>query len=76
MYCKDVYYGVTKITISKGVAMVVVVRVSDCLYIVSMKNWGSTSFRHRFDANQCALSLLHAGLADCVKLHCGLYIPS
>lgn len=56
--------------------MVVVVRVSDCLYIVSSRRWGSASFRHQFDANQYALSLLHAGITDGVKLNCGLYIPA
>ena len=55
--------------------MAVVIRVADGLYIVTVPHWGAASFRHKFDANQYALSLLHAGVACCVKLNCGLCIP-
>jgi hypothetical protein len=56
--------------------MAVVVRVSDDLYIVCVMHWGSASFKSKFEANQYALSLLHAGVTSCVKLNCGLCIPA
>ena len=56
--------------------MAVVIRVAEGLYMVSVPHWGAASFRHQFDANHYALSLLHAGITDGVQLNCGLYIPA
>lgn len=55
--------------------MTLVIRVVDGLYIVVVPHWGTASFRHKFDANQYALSLMHAGITGSVKLNCGLCIP-
>ena len=56
--------------------MATVFLVGDGWYFVSVQGWGSACFRHQFDANQYALSLLHGGVVDGVKLSSGLYIPA